>query len=394
MLKTLLLLLIPVPAHAGDRPTRGDARAVQAEREAFPQDTLTALRAGDAWLAVGAWSRAEQAYQVAFELSDGGAPARQGLALVRAARAPRGTITGGLTGSVYQGDVDWVGGLAGTARLDAELGGRGLVALTANTGGVTGASGTTPWVEGHGSVGAGWYEGGFRVHGGAVSGANLLATPAPAEGFPPPPDGPGPGGPGDGAGSGNGAGSGSGNGYGFGTGFGQGEAPSGDAADGAPLVASGYTVGASAWINHPGILYAEGSHTRWVDGVVTRTLLSWTSPALGPLRFEPGGSVSGGDAGLGWTGFGTLHADFDPVRLRAGGRFGDTARPTSLAQPSFWAVPGRIRWGSWAGGTVTSGAWRVALDWEWVHLERTALGGPADAHLVVTRFSRTLEGGP
>ena len=100
VLKTLLLLLIPVPAHAGDRPTRGDARAVQAEREAFPQDTLTALRAGDAWLAVGAWSRAEQAYQVAFELSDGGAPARQGLALVRAARAPRGTITGGLTGSV------------------------------------------------------------------------------------------------------------------------------------------------------------------------------------------------------------------------------------------------------------------------------------------------------
>ena len=323
------------------------ARRLEALRAAYPQDYAAASAAGWAWYEGMAWGRAEAAFSDADALSSGAAA--PGLAAVSEAREPRVRARPSVAASLFTGHPEWTHGYAGGAGLDATLEGRVLAGALIQGGSLVGPGGRSPWLAGHAGAGATWLRWGVMAHGAALGGMEAVSSPADDAASPGQ----------QGARSANGGNGGNSN-------AGEGEAH-GNAQRGPPArLESALAGGASARWSPWGDLYLESGATRWAEGVAWRGTAAWSSPAAGPLRLRPGGSLQRGVDGPGWSTFGALRLEGEGGALEVGGRYGDEERPVALGLRSIHPLPGRVGAGAWAGGLLSVGALELELGWEWL----------------------------
>ena len=114
-------------------------------------------------------------------------------------------------------------------------------------------------------------------------------------------------------------------------------------------------VGASAHVAVFGDLAFDGSASIYPDFTVGRVAASWTSPALGPLRFMPGVAVQVAGSDTFGNAFATLVAEVSPFTLWLGGKLGEEVRPAYLSQLAVYDIPEHVIGGAWAGAYLRLG---------------------------------------
>lgn len=280
------------------------ARALELILQLYPQDYALPLQIAWIHLQAGRLAEAERFYRVALERSPTGAEAREGLARVLEAEAPKPqsqkpswqvsmTLSG--EGSYFPDHAvkQYAAGGMFAATFAHESGFFFGGAYRYGHFSPTATSGADAWDqhEGYATIGWGNAMGGIAAHYGIVY-------------------------------------------------------------DWSGVLGLSHHIGFTARVSPFGDIELRGSASLYDDMKVYRLEPSWRIPLVGGLSLRPGAAFqyAGGDFHA--TGMATLSFDHSAFGLWAGGKYGDEVRPVYFGVPVIYDVQEKIAYGAWAGASV------------------------------------------